>query len=64
MNQPPHNIVIEIAPDGKITGEVGGVSGSKCAPLSAWLDELGEVIEDRHTADYYRPDPQNLTIKR
>lgn len=64
MNQSPHTLVIEIKPDGKITGEVKGVNGKHCAPLSAWLDELGEVIEDRHTPDYYKPAEQAQRISR
>ena len=56
-----HTIVIDIKTDGKITGEVKGVSGPSCAPLSEWLDELGTVLEDRKTPDYSRPDNQNLT---
>lgn len=64
MSNQPHTIVIEIKPDGKITGEVKGVSGKQCAPLSEWLDELGGVLEDRHTPDYYKPDPQALKINR
>lgn len=54
MNQ--HTIIIEIGEDGSITGEVKGVTGKSCSDISKWLDELGEVTEDRHTPDYYKPD--------
>lgn len=51
MNQ-PHTLEITIDPTGKITGEVKGVAGPHCGPLSQWLDELGHVTDDRQTPDY------------
>ncbi|MDR3572844.1 MAG: DUF2997 domain-containing protein [Anaerolineaceae bacterium] len=62
MNNQPHEIIIEIKPDGKISGEVKGVSGPHCAPLSEWLDELGEVLVDSQTPDYRKPSQQNVII--
>lgn len=61
--EPKHDIVIIIAPDGKITSEVKGVTGAACGPLTAWLQELGKVEVDRHTPDYYRPAQQHITTK-
>lgn len=58
----PHQIVIEIKPDGQITGEVKGANGPKCTSLSAWLDALGKVTEDKQTPDYYKPDAQGVTV--
>ncbi len=57
MNK-PHVIEITITPEGKIIGEVKGVAGPACAPLSQWLDELGQVLDDRPTPDYRKPDQQ------
>lgn len=59
----PHTITITIAPNGKVTGEVKGVSGPTCTTLTAWLEEIGEVTVDRHTADYRKPEQQGLTRK-
>jgi hypothetical protein len=56
MTNLPHEIIVEISPDGKITSEVKGVTGKSCTALSAWLDDLGKVEVDRHTADYHKPD--------
>jgi hypothetical protein len=62
-NNQPHTIIIEIQPDGKITGTVVGVSGPACAPLSAWLDELGHVEDDRQTPDYRQQPAQTVRIQ-
>ncbi len=64
MASKPHTINIEISPEGKVKGEVKGVNGPHCAPLSEWLDELGEVLEDRKTLDYNKPDTAVVTIHR
>ena len=65
MNQQiPHTIIITIDENGKLSGEVKGISGPHCGPLSAWLDELGEVIDDRQTPDYRKPAQQSVVIGR
>ena len=64
FNQQQHEIVIEIQADGQIKGEVQGVEGPTCGTLSAWLNELGEVTEDRATPDYYKRGQQGVTLKR
>jgi hypothetical protein len=56
-----HTIIIEIAPDGKVTGEVKGVTGKQCGSLTKWLDEIGEVLEDKHTPDYFKDAKQTVT---
>jgi len=61
MNQ-PHTITLQITPDGKIIGEVKGVAGPHCAPLSAWLDELGLVEIDSPTPDYRKAPTVHTTL--
>jgi len=58
-----HTITVKIFPDGKITSKEEGVSGPKCKELSAFLDDLGVVVEDTNTPDFYKPDQQAITIK-
>jgi hypothetical protein len=59
-----HVIEIVIGTDGKIKGEVKGVKGQQCGPLSKWLDELGAVEKDSKTADWHKNADQNLTVRR
>jgi len=63
MSSKPHTLIIEIDPDGKLSGTVQGVAGPACTSLSAWLDELGQVTEDRHTPDYHKPEQTVRTTK-
>jgi len=58
-----HTIEIEIQPDGKLVSVVKGVSGSACTTLTKWLDSLGTVEVDEHTADYRKPANQVLINK-
>ena len=55
-----HEIEIEIGLDGKISSTVKGIEGASCSEISKWLDQLGEVIEDRKTDDWYKQTKQNL----
>lgn len=55
-----HEIKIEIKPDGTIESEVLGVAGPDCSKISAWLDDLGEVKEDRKTKDFYKQPAQKV----
>lgn len=57
MAEQAHEIIIEIGKGGKITGTVKGVVGKSCTTLSEWLDLLGVVEVDKHTADYDKPEP-------
>jgi hypothetical protein len=59
-----HVIEITIMTDGKVKGEVKGVKGAECGPLSKWLDELGAVEVDSKTPDYHKQADQNLTVRR
>ncbi len=58
-----HVLIIDIKVDGKVTGEVKGVAGPECHPLSEWLDELGEVLEDKQTPDYRKPHEQQRVVR-
>jgi hypothetical protein len=62
--QQAHEIHISIDSKGNITGEVVGAEGPSCTSISAWLDELGKVTEDRHTADYHKHPKQTIMGKR
>jgi len=64
MTQQPHVIEIKITPEGKVVGTVTGVAGAACAPLSAWLDELGEVESDSQTPDYRRQPSQTVQVRK
>ena len=57
-----HQIIIKITPDGEIKSEVKGVSGPSCSNLSKWIDQLGQVTEDKNTPDYYKADGQGVTV--
>lgn len=61
MANQAHTIEITILPNGKIQGEVKGVKGKECGPLTKWLDEIGEVTVDKQTPDYFKPSDQALT---
>jgi putative protein kinase ArgK-like GTPase of G3E family len=60
----PHEIVIEIAEDGTFDATVLGITGTACEGISAFLDELGAVVEHKHTVDFYRDPEQKVTIKK
>jgi hypothetical protein len=64
MSNTPHSLEITIDADGKLTCEVKGVKGKECTNITAWLDELGEVTEDRHTQDYFKSPDQRLNVHR
>lgn len=57
-------IKIKILEDGKVVAEVHGVDGPTCVEISKFLESLGEVTEDRHTPDYYKPDWQGVIVQR
>lgn len=59
-----HEIVIEIAPDGKITGTVQGITGSSCSDISKWLDSLGVVEEDKPTPDFFQATKPGVKVAR
>jgi len=49
-----YTIEIVITEDGEIQSEVQGVQGTICEKLSEFLDEAGEVVEDRKKPEYHR----------
>lgn len=59
-----HTITIEITQEGKVVGEVKGVQGQQCMQLSEWIGDLGEVLEDKKTPDYFKQSRQTITTKR
>ena len=63
MTQVPHTIEVEITPEGEIKATVKGVNGPKCGELSAFLDDLGTVVEDQRTSDYYRSQTVGTRVK-
>ncbi len=66
MNPTPNTPTIDIviSEDGQITGTVHGVTGPSCSDISKWLDSLGEVVEDKHTPDYYQTNQQTVKVNR
>ena len=58
-----HEIIVEIDTEGNIKGEVQGIAGSACEKLSSWLDELGNVTQDKKTSDFFKDDGQHVYIK-
>jgi len=59
-----HQLILTIKPDGSMTSEVKGVSGPKCTDITKFLDQLGNVVEDKHTEDYYKQDGQGVTVNQ
>ena len=46
---------INIGPDGKVTIEVSGVPGGECLDFTKFIEEeLGDVIDREHTAEFYQ----------
>lgn len=49
-----HKIAIEIDEEGNIAARVDGVKGPACSDISKILDDLGEVVRDEKTPEYYQ----------
>jgi len=47
-----YEIEITIDESGEIHATVKGVKGPSCSDLSTFLDELGDVTEDKPTAEF------------
>jgi len=50
---PPHRIILTLQPDGTMKAKVEGITGPGCQGVTDWLHDLGEVVEDRKTAEFY-----------
>ena len=48
-----YKLIVTIAPDGKRSFEIQGLSGTGCAALLEFVNQMGNVISDEHTAEYY-----------
>jgi hypothetical protein len=54
-------LTITISPDGEtVEGEVSRMKGKKCANVAKLLDQVGEELEHRHTADWDRAEPVSV----
>ena len=49
-------IEIAILPDGRLEYTIKGVKGGACEDLSALLAELGKVVHEERTGEYYERD--------
>lgn len=49
-----HTIDVTITEDGEVKATVQGVAGPACEDLSRFLDQLGKVVEDKPTPDFYQ----------
>lgn len=50
----PHSITLKLEEDGTLSAKVTGIQGPGCQGVTEWLAELGEVVEDKPTAEFYR----------
>lgn len=53
-----HQIDIEIRPDGTFTFGVKGVKGRSCKEVTKFLEELGAMVAQENTAEYYQEEVQ------
>lgn len=53
-----HSIDVIIKDGGQIETTVQGVAGPDCGPLTAWLEEMGEVLSDDPTDDHRKKPPK------
>jgi acylphosphatase len=57
-------MLITIGSDGEVQIQVEGVSGKGCLDFTKFLEEeLGDVTERVHTAEYYQEDEEELKIQ-
>ena len=60
----PHEIEIVIDLSGDFEATVLGITGTACSDISAFLDQLGEVTEDRKLPPYYQTHKQIITTRK
>ncbi|HOU53043.1 MAG TPA: DUF2997 domain-containing protein [Myxococcota bacterium] len=53
-----HQIDIEIRPDGTFTFGVKGVKGRSCKEVTKFLEELGALVAQENTGEYYQEEVQ------
>ena len=61
---PPHKIEVIIDEDGNVSAEVKGIEGALCEQISAFLKEMGTVVSDRKTPDYFKFAKQTIHTKK
>lgn len=54
---PREEIEITITPDGRIEYTIKGVKGPACESVSSVLEQLGRVVEEERTTEYYDREP-------
>lgn len=59
----PPQIQIKIKKDGTLETVVNGVAGASCKDVTAWLQSLGSVEEEKPTDDYYKPEDQGIDLQ-
>jgi hypothetical protein len=59
-----HDITITIADNGEVMVSVEGLSGPKCIKATDFvIDDLGDIISQEHTSEYYKTDVVDENIK-
>jgi len=55
-----HEIDIDIKPDGTFSFGVKGVKGKKCKELTKFLEELGDIMNQDNTSEFYQDEVQEV----
>jgi hypothetical protein len=58
-----HEIDIDIKPDGTFSFGVKGVKGKKCKELTKFLEELGDIMNQDNTSEFYQDEVQEVAEK-
>jgi len=48
-----HRVIITVAPGGKVSSRVEGISGPQCGEVTKFLDSLGQVTHTEDTPEAY-----------
>ncbi len=56
-------IEITIEEDGTIKSEVRGVEGPGCQGFSDWLTDLGNLVEETKTRDFFKGGDQTVKTR-
>lgn len=59
-----YEIEIEITSDGEVKAVVKGVKGHQCGPLSAFLNDLGDVTYDSDTPEALQQETQAIGTRQ